>query len=494
MYTYLVISNLVLSLSGTQAANFNELYNHLSIEEQQIMVENNIDSYEELDSYLNSDAGRIRKSKNGENGSGSTSDSILASGLKTKLDNDYPNYSWSMLDGNTTSSVSNAIPINMQGTAFPQADIQTALAQTGVVSDYGGCGPIAMMGIMDYFSRYLGYTELIADPTSSSDRVKLASDVLNEVSTFEFGFGGDKSTMTFPWDYKEGFNNLMKKYNISDVISADQKWKLFSGKKEEYWNTIVENVDKGLPVTLMTGLNSGSGHFASHYTNIYGYEKWVGYDSLKGEFKEIYFIKGRLNWSDYDNEYYCNADILDDSMIGLMTYNINYSNSYTIQAADFADEFVNSAGGGQYFFYNIAETVNTRDGREIYTNRLRCSYIENKYLVLSPNRSGAGTAYLDISLSHSASKITFDASMWGGQEYSSLENFKIQYYRNGTWNNHVSYDLGKFSTLKDYPDTYTLLLPKDVTNFRFYATHSNPSGSSNKGRIVLENIEFEYNL
>lgn len=491
MYNFLIITNLVLSISTTQVANFNVLYNNLSVDEQIIITENNIDSYEELDLYLYNES--LTKSDSSSS-NGNSSDSIRATVLKTELESKYPDYTWFTAENATTKLVSNNIPINMQGTNFPSSDIQTAIIKTEVKSSYGGCGPIAMMGMIDYFSRYLGYTELIADPTSSSDRVDLACDVLDAVKTYEVGFSTNKGTLTFPWDYENGFNNLMEKYGVSDIISAKHQWKLLEGKQVEYWDTIVENVNKGIPVTLMTGLFSGGGNFAEHYTNIYGYETWMGYDSETGDIMELDFIRGRLNWDGYDYEYCCSADILNDGMIGLITYEINYDESYSIYASDFAEEFVNDSGGGQYFFYNIAEPVSTSTGRMIYTNRLRCSYIENQYLVLSPNRAGAGTAYLDILLPHSASKITFDASMWSSLEGAIYENFKIQYYKNDQWYDHVTFDLNEFSTLKDYPNTYSVLLPKDVLQFRFYAEHSNPTGDRNKGRIVLDNIKFEYNL
>jgi hypothetical protein len=180
-------------------------------------------------------------------------------------------------------------------------------------------------------------------------------------------------------------------------------------------------------------------------------------------------------------------------MIGLITYDINYGNSYDIYASDFAEEFVNSNGGGQYFFYDKETPVSTANGRMIYTHRKRCSYIENQYLVLSPNRANAGEAYLDIQLPHSASKVSFTASLWSSLEGINNETFKIQYYSNG-WHDHVSFDLSTFSKLKQYPNEYTVLMPKNITRFRFIANHSNPSGDRNKGRIILDNLNFEYYL
>ena len=42
--------------------------------------------------------------------------------------------------------------------------------------------------------------------------------------------------------------------------------------------------------------------------------------------------------------------------------------------------------------------------------------------------------------------------------------------------------------------TYTILFPKETREIRFMATHSNPEGLRNRGRIVLDNFHFESNV
>lgn len=105
-------------------------------------------------------------------------------------------------------------------------------------------------------------------------------------------------------------------------------------------------------------------------------------------YKTKTFIKARLNWG-RGTEYFCDADILNCGQLGIITYNINYSNVYTFNDYDFADEFTNDAGGGQYFFDSIHTPVSLSNGKIIQTTRLRTSYNENEYLVLSPNRKKA---------------------------------------------------------------------------------------------------------
>lgn len=477
---------LLASLSSSNSGQLDYLYDNLSYEEKSILSTCDTVGINESEEFITLD--EISYSKNS---SGSSSNGI--ENVKDYLSKTYTNYIWQKAEGKTTKDVTNAIPINVCGSNFPSTEIATAIENTGVPSSYGGCGPIAMMGVLDYFSRYLGYKEIINDPTSSENRISLAEDVLKKSKTFEVGFSENKNTLMFPWDYKSAFNSLISDYGLDGIIESKHRWKMTSGYQSEYFEAIVESVNKGIPVTLMTGLWSGDGDFAKHYTNIFGYEKWTGLNLSTNEKIEKSFIVGRLNWRDYEKEYYCDSQILNDGMIGLVTYDINYENSYNVYASDFAEKFVNSSGGGQYFFYDKSTYVSTASGRMFYTNRKRCSYIENQYLVLSPNRKDAGEAYLDILLPHSASKITFSASLWGSREGIIYEDFRIQYFTNN-WINHVNFDLASFSTLKNFPDEFTVVLPKNATRFRFIATHSKPSGDRNKGRIVLDNLKFEYNL
>lgn len=236
----------------------------------------------------------------------------------------------------------------------------------------------------------------------------------------------------------------------------------------------------------------GSGEFSNHYTNIYGYETWTGIPNNGGEKITKEFVKARLNWG-RNLEYYCDADILNYSGIGIIHYNINYENSYSFYDHDFAEYFVNEVGGGQYFFDPIVTDVYLPSGMVFETERLRASFIENQYLVLSPKRSGAGVAYIDIVFTHKIPKLSFTASMWSEMEDALNERFIIQYYENNKWIDHVEIDPSDLSVLKDYPDNFTVLFPKDTTWIRFYSTHSNPSGSRNKGRICLDNFVAEYN-
>lgn len=399
----------------------------------------------------------------------------------------YPGYVWEREEKVLTSDVSAGIPLNM-GTDFPQADLDQAVIESGIVSSYGGCGSIAMIGILDYFARYLGYDSIMADPTNSRDRIDLAVDVFRE--TFQINLG--ENTLIFPWDYVNACNSLLDKFGLGDIIECNYYFS-WGNSKDALLDIIVEHVNAGLPVTMYTSIFSGDTLFSEHYTNIYGYEKWVGMkNDGSRETIEKYMLEARLNWAGYDGIYFADDNILDTSMMGLVYYDVNYSNFYSFYDDDFSEDFVNDSGGGQYFFYNIDEPVTLANGRILQTSRLRTSYIENQYLVLSPNREGAGTAYLDLTFPNSVSRLQFTASMWSDLEGADNEEFTLQYYDEG-WIDHIHINPSELSTFKDTPDSFQVLFPKDTNRIRFYATHSIPGGDRNKGRICLDNFVVQYN-
>ena len=77
--------------------------------------------------------------------------------------------------------------------------------------------------------------------------------------------------------------------------------------------------------------------------------------------------------------------------------------------------------------------------------------------------------------------------MWSSLEGAINEDFKVQYYDCG-WIDHIKIDPYDLSTLKDYPDSFKILFPKDTNRIRLYATHSTPNCNRNKGRICIDDI------
>lgn len=422
--------------------------------------------------------------------------------VQTHLETNYPSYSWipSNEVHGLTSDVSGHIPVEMRlrdhDGLFPDSDIQAAIDAAGVrdKTSYGGCGPIAVIGIMDYFGRYLDYDEIIEDPTSSEQRIAMSTEILTEISPFLIPTSG--GTLVLPSHCANVFNTYMYDRDMLGTLKAREMYGLPGTPWRYYWEAIVESIDQGLPVTMFAGTDCGGGRFGEHYTNIYGYESWIGIPGDGGERITKNFIKARLNLG-MTGEYYCDADILNCFQVGLITYEMNFADGYDFYASDFAEEFVNDQGGGQYFFDKKDQDVTLSNGNVLGTYRLRTSYIENKYLVLSPKRLNAGIAYLDLYFGgHYIHKLSFTASMWSSREDSINEKFVIQYYDyfNSLWVDHIEIDPYELSTDKEYPDSFTVLFPKNTFEVRFYATHNDPSGDRNKGRICLDNFSAKFSL
>ena len=474
-------------LSPNNINDFSAFKTQLNIEQQQILNENNINNFDSFEKYFYSNTASF----NDRSGNG-IANAYTRSQVVDNLETNFSEYDWESISFKSTDMVSNAIPICVPGPLFPAQDISTAIEQLELPTNYGGCGPIAMIGILDYFSRYLDYTEIMNDPFFQDDRVQLATDVLNMVETFTFN---PNATSTTPSQYEEGFNDLMNyNYNLSSIISCSSDFDLFGDNKEYYINRVINSVSNGIPVTLFGSPFAGSGDFADHVSNICGYEKFRGYNEITNEVLEKDYIIGRLNHPSMTGIYYCDAGILNYPCMSLITYSFAYSQNFCAHADDFSTDFVNSQGNGQYFYYNLPATIYLDENTRFNTNRLRCSYIENEYLVLSPKRVDAGIAYLEIGTFSATQRFSFSASMWGPLEDHQNEIFTIQYYKNNVWNSHISIDLSKLSKDRNYLDNFIVLFPKNTHQFRFLAIHTNPVGTRNKGRIVLDNLYFQYNF
>lgn len=391
---------------------------------------------------------------------------------------------------------------------FPSSDIETAIRTSGIESSYGGCGPIAMIGILDYFSRYRNYTSIMNDPTNSANRTQLAYDVFKATPTIELpkinssrdleimqtfkSSGGDKNTLTLPSDYANAFNSLMtEKYHLNNQIVAHSQGWIFTSLDSKI-KKIKQSIDSGLPVTVYAGL-AGKGSFGNHYVNVYEYQDWQGIDRDGKVINNVIF-NVRVNWG-WGQSYNCYMDstLLDGGMTGVIYYTIG-DNNQLIRPVDFANDFVNDSGQGQYFFYEKTADITTSDGFSFGTSRLRCGYIENQYLVLSANRSNAGLAFLEMNFDIGIKAMNFDISLWSSREGLLTGDYIKLYYKdvNNVWQEHMTFSQYSLSTLKDHPDNFYTSFPMTTTGIKFEVYKTNPSGDRNKGRVVIGDMNLFY--
>lgn len=85
----------------------------------------------------------------------------------------------------------------------------------------------------------------------------------------------------------------------------------------------------------------------------------------------------------------------------------------------------------QYFFYKKTSTYSFND-IGITCNRLRCGYILEKYIVLSPKRTGAGNAYLELTFNKKIYSIMIGFTWWSAKEFSEVlvDDYYLLEYKN----------------------------------------------------------------
>lgn len=163
----------------------------------------------------------------------------------------------------------------------------------------------------------------------------------------------------------------------------------------------------------------------------------------------------------------------------------NWNSPFLLTQADYGFE-------QQYFFYEKKKSIELQK-ISFETTRLRCGYIEEEYIVLSPRRKDAGIAYLVYSFKSNIQQIKVDLTMWSVNEHFNTNdsNAVIQYKdKTGNWITIVDL-LNDISLSKDRkePNNYTIVFPKGISEFRFYC-QSTATGDRNKGRICIGNMEI----
>lgn len=151
----------------------------------------------------------------------------------------------------------------------------------------------------------------------------------------------------------------------------------------------------------------------------------------------------------------------------------------------------------QYFFESNKEghtsTTITDHGLTITTERLRCGYIENSYVILSPKRQDAGLAYLELTFDQPVYSYMFGITLWSNNEgLNSTDCTAIVEVmdENGNWT--VDWDLFRdlpngFSIKTQQVNRYETACREGIYGIRFVMT-SPATGDRNKGRLCIDDI------
>ena len=155
----------------------------------------------------------------------------------------------------------------------------------------------------------------------------------------------------------------------------------------------------------------------------------------------------------------------------------------------------------QYFFstnqWKQTSTPITDHGITITHNRLRCGYIENSYVVLSPKRQNAGYAYLTMTFSQPIYSYMFGVCLWSNSEGLNPSNCTAvveSMDAGGHWTEDLDLlnDI-TLSTRAQQIDRYEIATPTGIYGLRFVVS-SPATGTTNKGRICLDDIVLNNNI
>ncbi len=382
----------------------------------------------------------------------------------------------------------NNIAINeINGPNFPGKIVENGLGNSSSTSKYGGCGPIAMIGILDYFSNY-NHLKMLEREHNDYYKTMLSANVFNSVNVINIG----EDTPTLPWAYVEGFERVLKQYNYSNEITVQNhsSLTLFSSSLKQI---IKENIDNNMPVTLYTAFDAGPNECGAHYMNIYGYIEYSGINHYnKNETLLLLIIRPNLG---YNFECYCDSNILNHLLSGIITYEITDSN-ISLYADDFKPYFINPNGMGQYYF-DEKETILYKDDNFLATiKRKRCTVIDGEYLVLSANRVNAGDAYIDFTFNNKISGVNVYLSLWSNLERLSVtegDTVTVEVYKNGNYIVCENISLVDIPASKIKNNKFEVKFDVETYNFRIHVHKNNPdSKDRNKGRVIIHQIDVYY--
>ena len=144
---------------------------------------------------------------------------------------------------------------------------------------------------------------------------------------------------------------------------------------------------------------------------------------------------------------------------------------------------------------NEIENVVTKNTDYFSTKRLRCGYIHNEFINLSPRRVNAGTAYLEYTFPYDVFLFEISISMWSYNECVSGENATALIQYKNTNNEYITLvDLFNDFTISQNrlkQDHLSITLPTSVKTIRIF-TSADAIGNNNKGRISIGELRVVY--
>ena len=261
--------------------------------------------------------------------------------------------------------------------------------------------------------------------------------------------------------------------------------------RDEFDVFIKEQIDLGRPV--VTGglghavvaygydddyvfVHSGYGYVAATPWSTFKSQGLFDFNNDRGSYSlEIHnHIHSDNYYSSFHNRYYCpcGADMIEFSLKPL-DWNFD----------------------PQYYFYEKHQEHHIGD-ISIITDRLRCGFIEEETINLSPRRQGAGRSYFKITLAsnYNIVKCEIDMSWWSNTENGQNGSANIWYKDMLNDNSYGPlFDLNNditLSTDRTNMNHLSFLMPEESNGISISATNEG-IGSRNSGRLSIGNITFK---
>lgn len=156
---------------------------------------------------------------------------------------------------------------------------------------------------------------------------------------------------------------------------------------------------------------------------------------------------------------------------------------------------------GRYYFENELDDTHlalekerkytevTQNGLTILTERLRCGFIENTYVVLSPRRENAGRAYLMLNFDKKVYSFMLRVCLWSGFEnIDGTTNIAIK-DDEGFWHHLSQIDLNKVKTKTNGLTQIIEQTPQGIFGLKIEST-SSAIGTRNMGRFCIADMVF----
>lgn len=445
-------------------------------------------------------------------------------GVAEHLHNRFSDYVWSK--SNNVRSVSDVYGNNPVGIMEDDDYLQKAKNLAGITYNALGCGPIAIVGQMEYLARNAKYISISSNIESEDDcsskaygRIALAREVLENTATIPadgdlgqfFHVDPNKGTFTFPSSVVNSCRSILENHSLSikkERIIIDDEG---NEEKTSYYDTdsliivngdlipnfssfsmkinnLIDSIDRGMPIIWWTMSNAG--RFEGHYMNIFGYEYWTGIDG-DGNTETHLMFKLNCNWKhSYE---YMDSDMLQAVNGGFIFFE-ETRNREVILPADYAYEC-------RYDSYSQQKNVVPTLGAPILTEYLRCGYVNKydssninvigQYITLSAKKQGAGEAYLGYHFNKAIEIVYFEMGWWSSQEGigSGTGSILLQYKDlNGNWITQINFLLDAHYILSTNINVLTKVVvqfDQPTTDYRILVLSNNPTGNKNKGRVVI---------